>query len=89
MLSVEHQGRRYYGRYQFDASMEPLPLIKEILGALGDADPWRVAAWFHYPSPWLVERDAQGLRNIAPKDVLDRSVDVIQAARQRLPRYGS
>lgn len=39
VFSVEYEGSRYYARYQFDASLQPLPVIKGILAAFGDADP--------------------------------------------------
>ena len=34
---------------------EPLPVIGEILKAFGEvADPWVLAAWFHYPNACLL-----------------------------------
>lgn len=87
VFSVEYEGSRYYARYQFDASLQPLPVIKGILAAFGDADPCAIAAWFHYPSGWLVESHEQGTRNVAPKNALDRRADVVRAAAKRLTSY--
>ncbi|HRO59677.1 MAG TPA: hypothetical protein PK177_11025 [Burkholderiaceae bacterium] len=84
IFSVNYGGREYFPRYEFDAFYQPLPIIRQVLAAFGEvADPWRLAAWFHYPSPWLVARDEQGARNIAPKDALDRSAEVVAAAAKR------
>lgn len=87
VFSVDYDGRRYYARYQFDASLQPLPVIKEVLAAFGDADPWAIAAWFHYPSAWLVEDHEQGTRNVPPKNALDRRADVVEAAIKRFTSY--
>lgn len=88
IFSVNYAGREYFARYQFDALYQPLPIIKEILAGLGEvADAWTIAAWFHYPSPWLVVRDRQGARNVAPRDALDRGSEVVAAARKRSSSY--
>lgn len=88
VFAIEHVGRRYYASYQFDASLQPLPVIKHVLAAYGQvADPWQLAAWFHFPSPWLVKRDEQGVRNVAPKDALERSEAVVETAAKRLSSH--
>ena len=84
VFAIEYEGRRYYPRYQFDASLQPLPVIRDIIAAFGEAEPWTLAAWFHYPSAWLVERDEQGARTVAPKDAMDRGADLVSAAAKRL-----
>jgi hypothetical protein len=48
------------------------------------ADPWLLAAWFHYPNAWIVGAD--GVPG-APKDALDRRDDLIRAARRRSNSY--
>ena len=88
IFSVNYTGREYFPRYAFDALYQPLPIIREILSAFGEvADTWTLAAWFHYPSAWLVVRDEHGARNIAPKDALDRGREVVEAARKRSGTY--
>ncbi len=85
IFSVGVGGREYFPAYQFDAMNEPLPIIRDVLEAYGNvADPWTLAAWFHYPNGWIV--DATGTA-VAPKDALDRSEDVIDAARRRRTSY--
>lgn len=88
VFSVELDGLEYFPRYEFDATLCPLPVIREILSAFGEvADTWTLAAWLHYPSAWLVARDEQGVRNVAPKDCLSRPVEVIAAATKRGGSY--
>ncbi len=88
IFSVTYNGKDYFESYQFDALYQPLPIVREILNAFGPtADAWTLAAWFHFPSPWLVERDDRGAVNLAPKDALDRGEDVVRAAAQRLSAY--
>lgn len=87
VFGVERGDREYFARYQFDDALRPLPVMKDVLAALGDVDPWVVAAWFHYPCAWLVERDEAGARNVAPKDRLDRGAEVVVAAVKRSGAY--
>lgn len=85
IFSVSRGGREYFARYQFDAMYEPLPVIREVLEAFGDvADPWVLAAWFHYPNGWIVGADGTAM---APKDALDRRADVVRAALKRRTSY--
>ncbi|CBL43772.1 hypothetical protein HDN1F_01890 [gamma proteobacterium HdN1] len=85
VFAVSHGSREYYPRYQFDAMYEPLPIIREVLAAFGEvADPWVLAAWFHYPNGWLAGVDGAPL---APKDALNRGEDVVRAAAKRQGSY--
>lgn len=86
VFSVEWDGDVLYAGYQFDLACQPLPVIKKILLALGTiADPWVIAAWFHFPNGWL--SDTNG-RPVAPKDALDRPVEELEmAAKMRLNSY--
>lgn len=85
VYSVTLGGREHFARFQFDAMYQPLPVVREILEAFGDvADPWVLAAWFHFPNAWIV--DAGGAPG-APKDALDRRDDVVRAARKRRASY--
>jgi hypothetical protein len=88
IFSVPYRGKDYYPRYQFDTMYQPLPVIKDILDAYGEhADPWSLAAWFHFPNSWIVKDGAAGPVPMAPKDALDRSDDVLAAARKRRATY--
>jgi len=90
IFSVNYRGKEYFPRYEFDALYQPLAIIKDVLAAFGEvADPWTLAAWFHFPSPWLVRRDERGATNVAPKDALDRRDDVVRAAVKRLSSYAA
>jgi hypothetical protein len=85
IFGVSRGGREYFARYQFDAMYEPLPVIRDVLKAFGEvADPWVLAAWFHYPNSWIAGADASP---VAPKDALDRRDDLIRAARRRHDSY--
>lgn len=85
VFSVGRGGLEYFARYQFDAMYEPLPVIREVLEAFGEvADPWVLAAWFHYPNGWLADADGAPM---APKDALDRGSDVVRAAAKRRSSY--
>ncbi|CAN7722522.1 hypothetical protein LJR290_007084 [Variovorax sp. LjRoot290] len=85
IYGVSHGGREYFARYQFDAMYEPLPVIREILKAFGEvADPWVLAAWFHYPNAWIVGADGTP---VAPKEALDRHDAVLHAAQRRRTSY--
>ena len=81
LFAVSSGGREYFARYQFDAMYEPLPVIRRILNAFSDvADPWALAAWFHYPNAWLQGADGSP---VAPANALDRQDDVVHAALMR------
>jgi hypothetical protein len=85
IFSISRGGREYFARYQFDAMYEPLPVIREVLKAFGSvADPWVLAAWFHYPNAWIAGADGAP---VAPKDALDRRDDLIRAAQRRSDSY--
>jgi hypothetical protein len=55
IFSVTFDGKEYFPRYEFDDLHQPLPVIRDILKAFGPADPWKIAAWFHFPNGWIVE----------------------------------
>lgn len=87
IYGVSHGGREYFARYQFDAMFEPLPVIRDVLNAFGEvADPWVLAAWFHYPNAWIIGADGAPM---APKDALDRRDDVVRAAERRRTSYAA
>jgi hypothetical protein len=88
VFSVHYGKTEYFARYQLDSLHQPLPVIKDILAALGDvSDAWDIAAWFHFPSPWLVRRGEHGATTVAPKDVLGLEDEVVAAAAKRLSSY--
>lgn len=82
------RGLDLYPAYQFDAALQPLPVIRRILQAFGSvADPWTLVAWFHFPNGWLVRKDDPEHRAQAPKDVLDDEEAVVRAAGLRNASY--
>jgi len=86
IFSVVYQGREYFPAYQFDDAHQPLPIIKDILKALGpETDPLVVAAWFHYPNGWITRPSADGKTEVpvAPKDALEMPDLVVEAAANR------
>ncbi|ONC30072.1 hypothetical protein AQ915_20685 [Burkholderia pseudomallei] len=88
IFGVVFDGKEYFAAYQFDATGQPLPVIKEILDTLGPvADPWKIAAWFHFPNGWIGGADEHEGQPVAPLDALDRPEAVVNAARHRLGDY--
>lgn len=88
IFGVISDGKEYFAGYQFDATGQPLPVIKEILDMLGPvADPWKIAAWFHFPNGWISGTGEREGQPVAPLDALDRREAVINAARHRLGGY--
>jgi hypothetical protein len=88
IFSVNYGGKEYFARYQFDALYQPLPIIRDILKAFGAvADPWVMAAWFHFPSGWIAKPGSAGSEAVAPKDALDQREVVLNAASQRQASY--
>jgi len=88
IFSVNYGGKEYFARYQFDALYQPLPIIKDILKAFGAvADPWVLAAWFHFPNGWIAKPGRAGSEPVAPKDALDQRDVVLNAAAQRQASY--
>lgn len=90
IFSVEIGSTEHFASYQFDEMGLPLPVIREILAGLGpNTDAWKIAAWFHFSNGWLVDPDrTEGTtRAVAPKDALQRPVEVIEAARKSRGTY--
>jgi hypothetical protein len=84
IFGVTNDGREYFAAWQFGQDLKPLPVVAKVLAALGAiADPWKVAAWFHFPNPRLAKKIGSKLVNRAPKDCLDEGQQLIDAARQR------
>lgn len=87
IFGLRCRGKELFPAYQFDeATHEPLPVIREILEALGPvSDPWVVAAWFHYPNGWITRPRDHGKRfePIAPMHALHTHDTVLAAAASR------
>jgi hypothetical protein len=81
IFGVTFGGKEYFAGYQFDAMCQPLPVIKEILDALGPiADSWKIAAWFHFQNGWIPGTGNREGQPVAPMDALDRRETLINAA---------
>ena len=91
IFGVHYAGREYFARYQFDALYQPLPIVKEILKRFGTvADPWKIAAWFHFPNGWITAPAVQPGEPevaIAPRDALDRRDALLAALARRHDSY--
>jgi hypothetical protein len=84
IFGVPIEEREFFAAWQFGEDLRPLPIVAQVLEALGPiADPWKIAAWFHFPNPWLAKRAGAKLVNRPPKDCLDEGKILIEAARQR------
>ncbi len=85
---VTFDGEEYFAGYQFDARCQPLPVIREILQALGEVrDSWPLAAWFQYWNGWVSAADANVNQPVAPMDALDRPDALVEAARYMRGEY--
>ena len=81
IFGVVNGGREYFARYQFGESYEPLDIVRDLLKVFGEvADPWSLAAWFHFPNGWLVDED--GIAQ-SPKNMLNHREMVLTAASKR------
>jgi hypothetical protein len=90
IFSVEIGSTEHFASYQFDETGLPLPVIREILAALGPvSDAWKIAAWFHSANGWLVypDRTDGTPQAVAPRDALQRPAEVIGAARRSRGTY--
>ncbi len=88
IYSVSVEGKDYFAAYQFDEMSQPLPVIKDLLTALGEVgDTWRIAAWFHFPNGWITGTAEHKGRPVSPKDALDRHDAVVEAARHLNGEY--
>lgn len=89
IFSVSYGGEEWFAGYQFDSLHQPLPIIKDILKALGKvADPWNIAAWFHFPNGWIAQQATDGsMQSVAPKDALNMREAVLHDAAQRQSSY--
>ncbi|MCE4558180.1 hypothetical protein [Pelomonas cellulosilytica] len=76
IFAMEKSGVRIYPRYAFDAMVEPVPLLKEVLKVLAGRSPFQIASWFESPSNYL-----DGKR---PREVLETNGLAVVTAAQRL-----
>lgn len=67
---------RIFPRYAFDAMVEPVPLLKEVLKVLAGRSPFQIASRFESPSNYL-----DGKR---PREVLELDGLAVVNAAQRL-----
>ena len=63
-------------------------MIEDIISAFGEhVNPWKLAAWMHFPNSWLSKTEANGVVPVAPKDCLDRPDQIINALSMREGTY--
>lgn len=88
IFSLFIDGKEYFASYQFDSMCQPLPVIKEILDALGPvADSWKIAAWFCFENGWISGTGKHEGEPVSPMDALNRRDAVVNAAKRRLITY--
>jgi len=81
ILGVHHEGALRFLGFQFDARGAPLPVVAEVIRALGDWTDWEKAMWFVLPNARLDLR--------RPVDMLgDDPTAVVAAAEQEVQRAG-
>jgi hypothetical protein len=76
IFALEKNGVRIFPRYAFDAMVEPVPLLKEVLKVLAGRSPFQIASWFESPSNYL-----NGKR---PREVLELDGLAVVMAAKRL-----
>jgi hypothetical protein len=82
--------REFFAAWQFGEDNKPLPVIADALKALGPiADPWKIAAWFHFPNTWLAKPQGARSKSVsrAPKDCLEQRGALLEAATKRNASY--
>ena len=88
IFGVSYGGRELFARYQFDEAYQPLPVIRDVLKTFGEvADPWKIAAWFHFPNGWITKPGDTGPQPVAPKDALDQRDMLLGALIKRKGSY--
>lgn len=76
IFALEKNGVRIFPRYAFDAMLEPVPILKDVLKVLHGRSPFQIAAWFESTSAHL-----NGKR---PREVLEQDGVAVVMAAQRL-----
>jgi hypothetical protein len=88
IFSVSIGGEEYFAGYQFDTICQPLPVIEEVLDALGPvADSWKIAAWFHFQNGWISGTGEHDGEPVSPMDALDRREAIVNAAKHTPMTY--
>ena len=88
IFGVSYGGRELFARYQFDEAYQPMPVIRDVLKTFGEvADPWKIAAWFHFPNGWITKPGDTGPQPAAPKDALDQRDVLLGAVVKRKGSY--
>jgi|ERR1700690_4441939 hypothetical protein len=88
IFGVSYGGRELFARYQFDEAYQPMPVIRDVLKTFGEvADPWKIAAWFHFPNGWITKPGDTGPQPAAPKDALDQRDVLLGALVKRKGSY--
>ena len=76
VFAIKHEGVERYPHYAFDARMEPLPVISEVISRFGpQPDAWNIASWFESSNAWLKSR--------RPREILDDPEKLLWALDQR------
>jgi hypothetical protein len=80
IFAITFKGEDLYGAYQFDGSLQPRPVIAQVLKLFQHKhDAWKIAAWFASVNGWL--------RGERPQDCLDDPARVLEAAQQEISGF--
>jgi len=80
IFAITFKGEDLYAAYQFDGSLQPRPVIAQVLKLFQHKlDAWKIAAWFASVNGWL--------RSERPLDCLDDPARVLEAARQEISGF--
>ena len=87
IFSVPSARGAMYPRFEFDAEMRPLPVIKDILDLLSEDDAFGISSWFIFENDWITGLVDGRQGPIAPMHALDDRDAVLTAARNSTGTY--
>ena len=87
IFSIPTERGARYPRFQFDAAMKPLRVIKVILAELGNQDPMATASWFVFKNDWITRPIDGKSETVPPMFALQDPHGVLLAARHESGTY--
>ncbi|MYM80771.1 MULTISPECIES: hypothetical protein [Duganella] len=81
IFSIPSEDGKLYPRFQFDETMKPVLVIKDILALLAKDDSIAIAAWFIFKNGWIEKIVDGKIVSVAPMHALEDREAVLAAAR--------